>query len=83
MIVVFYSKRLPHSRITSHLSTLGYRNGQLGLVIRSRGNVLNLPHDQEAVQHPPEDDVLVVQEVTLGAGDEELATVGIPSGVGH
>ena len=35
------------------------------------------------VIHPPEDDMLPVQPVSLDCGDEELGPVSVGAGVGH
>ena len=60
-----------------HLSALADRDVHLGLVVGAHGGVLNLSHHQHAVNHPAEHDVLVVQEVALGGGDEKLAAVRV------
>lgn len=80
-----YNKRhlFIHSLSFSHLSTLRDDDRDLGPVVGSGRHVLHLPHDQESVNDPPEDDVLLVQEVALGARDEELAAVGVFARVGH
>ncbi len=56
----------------SHLSALRDGDGDLGPVVGAGGDVLDLPHDEEAVDDAAEHDVLLVQEVALGARDEEL-----------
>jgi hypothetical protein len=63
------------SKRESHLSAFGNIDVDLGLVVGAHRYVFDLPEDEEAVDDSAEDDVLPIQELTLGAGDEELATV--------
>lgn len=58
-----------------------YLHCQLGPIVRARRHVLNLPQREHAVYHPPEHDVLPVQEIALRRSDEELAAVRIRTGV--
>lgn len=67
----------------SHLTTLTDNDRQSRLVVGSDGNVLDFSHDQQSVNHAAKDDVLVVQKVTFGAGDEELTAVGVLATVCH
>ncbi len=57
------------------MSTLRDDNTDLGFVVCAYGHVLDLSHDQEAVDDPAEDDVLPVQELALGASHEKLTAV--------
>lgn len=68
---------------TLHLSTLRNNDSNLWFIVRACGYVFYFPHDQEAIDHFSEHDVFTVQEVALGACDEELAAVGVASAVGH
>mmetsp|Transcript_27194 Transcript_27194/g.58559 ORF Transcript_27194/g.58559 Transcript_27194/m.58559 type:complete len:226 (-) Transcript_27194:144-821(-) len=73
--------------VTKYLqfSTLLDDDGQLGLVACAHRHVLHLPHHQQRllVDHLAEDHVLAVQPVCLGAGEEELAAVGVGAAVRH
>lgn len=60
----------------SHLSTLGHRDVQGGLLLVC-ADVLNLPHDIHAIDDLAEHDVLVVQKRRWNGGDEELRPIGI------
>ena len=57
---------------TSHLSALRYGDLYLWPVVGAGGDVLDLPHDEEAVDDAAEHHVLLVKEVALGACYEEL-----------
>ena len=61
----------------SHLSALWNHDTNLGLVVGAHRHVLDLSHDEKAVNDTPEDHVFPVQEFALGTRDEELTTVGI------
>jgi len=69
--------RLPLPLLHLHLPTLGDHRHELGLVVGRRGDVLDLPQRQQSIQQLPKHDVLPVQEIRLGAGDEKLAAVGV------
>lgn len=53
------------------------------LVSGALGEVLNLVHDLVTFQDLAEYDVLAIEPAGDDGGDEELATVGVLSGVGH
>ena len=57
------------------MPTLRDDNTDLRFVVCAYGHVLDLSHDQEAVDDPAEDDVLPVQELALGASHEKLTAV--------
>lgn len=65
------------------MSALRYGHWNFWLIVRPRGDVLHFPHDEQAVDHSAENHVFTVQEVALGARDEELAAVGVFAAVGH
>ncbi len=67
----------------SHLTALCDLNRDLGLVVGSCRDVLDLAHHQESVDYSSENYMFSVQKVALGTGDEELATVGVLARVGH
>ena len=67
----------------SHFSALRYDDRYFGFIVGSRGNVLDLSDDEETLDDASEDDVLGVEEVALGASDEELTAVGVLARVGH
>lgn len=58
-----------------HFTTLRDDDRYLGLVVWPGGHVFNLSHNQHAVNDSAEDDMLSIEKVTLGAGDEELTAV--------
>lgn len=66
-----------------HLSTLRNCHRNLWFIVRSSRNILHFPHDEKAVDNSAKDNVFAVQEVTLGARDEKLTTVGVLAAVGH
>ena len=66
---------------SSHLPALRHDHGYFRLVVGSGGHVLDLSHDKEAIYDATEHHVLAVQEVTLGARDEKLASVTVPTTV--
>lgn len=70
-------------RLCLHLTTLTNADRQARFVIGSDRNVFNFPHNQQSVNDSAEHDVLVVQEITFGAGDEELTAVRVLAAVGH
>ena len=59
-----------------HLTTLCDNNGHLGTVLGAGGDVFDLAKGEEAVEEFAKDDVFAVEEVGLGAGDEELPVSG-------
>ena len=65
-----------------HFAALRDDDGGFGFVVGAGRHVLDLAHDQEAVEDLAEDDVLAVEEVALGARDEELTAVRVRSAVG-
>ncbi len=67
----------------SHFSTLTDDHWEFRLIIRARGNVLNLPYNEEAFHNLPKHNMLSIEKVTLGTGNKELAAVGVGSTVGQ
>jgi len=65
------------------LAALGDENGQLGSVVRAGLHVFDFAHGEHAVDDRTEHHVLVVQPLTLIAGDEKLTPVRIHAAVGH
>ena len=59
-----------------------YLDSKLWSVVGTGRDVLNLTQGQHAVDDPPKDDMLPVQKVAFGRSDEELAPVGVRTGVG-
>ena len=67
-----------------HLSALGDGARQPWLVVLTCGHGLELPDQKHAVtQYTAKHDVLSIQPVRLGTGDEELAAVGVGAAVGR
>ena len=64
-------------KIESHLSTLRDSNVHFRFIVGSDRSILDLSDDKHSIDDPAEHHVFVVQEVPLGAGQEELATVSI------
>lgn len=61
-----------------HFPALRDDDGNLGLVVRAGGNVLNFPYYKKTVEDTTEDYVLPVKKITFSARNEELGTVCIP-----
>lgn len=66
----------------SHLSTLRYYNRDLGFVVWSGWDILNLAHDQETLYDTTKHYVLPIQKVTFGTSNEKLAAIGVLPTVG-
>mmetsp|Transcript_811 Transcript_811/g.2635 ORF Transcript_811/g.2635 Transcript_811/m.2635 type:complete len:227 (+) Transcript_811:264-944(+) len=66
-----------------HLSALRDDAGQPRFVVWAHGYIFDLANGQHAVDHPPKDDMFVVQPVADRAGDEKLAPVCARPAVGH
>lgn len=60
-----------------------YNDWQSRLVVRSDRNVFDFPHYEKSVDDSSKDDVLVVEEITFSAGDEELTAVCVFAAVCH
>lgn len=61
-----------------HFPALRDDDGNLGLVVRAGGNVLNFPYYEKTVEDTTEHDVLPVEKITFGARNEELGSVCVP-----
>ena len=57
------------------MPALRYFDLDLWPIVRSRRHVLDFSHHEEAVDDAAEDNVLLVEEVALGARDEKLKGV--------
>lgn len=55
---------------------------QLGSVVGTGGNVLDLSEREHPIDDFAEYDVFAIQEVALGRRNEELTTIGVRSRVG-
>ncbi|TGZ45636.1 hypothetical protein DBV15_04718 [Temnothorax longispinosus] len=69
--------------LSLHLSTLRYRHRNLWLIVRSSRNILHFPHNEKTIDNSTKDNVFAVQEITLGARNEELTAVGVLAAVRH
>ena len=58
-------------------------HSQFRTIVSAGRNVLDFPQRKHPIDNPSEHDVLSVKEVTFCGGDEELAAVGVGSGVCH
>lgn len=52
-------------------------------VISSDGSILNLSDNLHSFDNLAENDMLVIEPLSLDGGDKELRSVGVGSGVGH
>lgn len=71
----FLSGELRVGNSQSQLTALRYGHRDLGSIVGTCWYVLDLPHDQEAVDNSSKDDVLSVEKVALGACDKKLTSV--------
>lgn len=65
-----------------HLAALYDCDGELGAALRG-GHCLDHADYGHALDYPTKDDMLVIEPLARGAGDEELAAVGVRAAVGH
>ena len=58
-------------------------NCKLRSVVWSSRDVLDLPHSEHPIDNLAEDDMLPIEKVALGGGNEELATISVWARVRH
>lgn len=67
-----------------HFPTFSNDTCQFRPVVGSCSYILNLPQNQKTVaKHSPEDDMLVIEPITLCTGHEKLTSISVGSAVGH